>query len=88
MEKIKVISVADERIIHKIYCDECKTHLGDSEEYDDGWYTPLGQYEREFYMPKHGWSYLRKTLCQHCQEEMDKKIINALTELGFRKERD
>ena len=84
MEKTNIIS--KEVIVHKIYCDECNTYIGNSEEYDDGWYEELGKYRQDFYIPKHSWFYFQKTLCHHCREEMDKKIIDALIKLGFHTE--
>lgn len=28
-------------ISHKFYCDDCGTYLGESDEYEDGWYEEL-----------------------------------------------
>ena len=86
MENIKVISVADERIIHKIYCDMCGKHIADSEEYDDGWYVNAGEYTQRFYLSPTGWFELNKNLCIDCTGKMHDKIIDAIMELGFRKE--
>lgn len=81
----KTTTISREIIVHKIYCDECGGYIGESEEYDDGWYESFGEYERDFYMPLHGWYKIKKTLCEPCQEKVDKEIINALINLGFKK---
>lgn len=83
MEKITTIS--REIIVHKMYCDECGGYIGESEENEDGYYTPFGVYEREFYMPVYGRYNIKKTLCTSCREKTDKEINNALIDLGFKK---
>lgn len=81
----KTTTISREIIVHKIYCDECNEFLGESEENDDGWYTSLGQYERDFYVPSYGRYNIKKTLCTPCREKTDKEITDALINLGFKK---
>lgn len=82
MEKIDDINV--NRLVHKIYCDQCGKHLQDSVEYDDGWYHNDHEYQREFYL--NTWYSIDKVLCDDCRKHMDKKIIDMLIDLGFSKQ--
>ena len=80
----KTTTISREIIVHKIYCDECNEFLGESEENDDGWYEPFGEYKRDFYIPIYGWYKINKTLCTPCRVKKDKEIIKTLIDFGFK----
>lgn len=46
MNKTRKQIVEVERFSHDFYCDECEKYLGRSEEYDDGFYKVIGEFER------------------------------------------
>lgn len=81
---------------HKFFCDECNEFLGETTEYEDGYYNELGKYDQNIYVYSHGkfssdssqksnpgWFILNQCLCKSCSENKTKKIIEVLTELGF-----
>ncbi len=68
----------------EFYCDDCGKFLGKSEEYDDGYYEKLGEFEVKFNF--NGWYKLEKHLCDECKEKETKKIEKSLKELGFVKD--
>ena len=50
MEKAKEIIREIKTYEHSFYCDECNKYLGTSQEYDDGWYEDIGEFELKFYI--------------------------------------
>ena len=70
--------------IHKFYCDDCGEYLGESEEYDDGYYVEKGEYNVEFNFDH--WYTLEKCLCEKCAEKKNNQIFQALKDLGFKLE--
>ena len=72
------------RTHHMFYCDECGKYLGESQEYDDGWYDSIGEFETSYYL--NGWYRMQKCLCDNCKKEIISKITSALQDLGFIKE--
>lgn len=87
MEKEKTITCTRQKTLHYFYCDgdDCNKYLGQTEEYDDGYYPELGVFELEFHMPD-GWYRVKKHLCNECKDKFLAKVKNTLTELGFEKE--
>lgn len=84
MEKIRITNETIEHIEHDFYCNECNKFLGTSRELHDGYYPKLGHYERQFYL--NGWYKIDTTLCEECSEKKTNQIVQALIELGFKKE--
>ena len=86
MEKIEKVIRKREEYNHRFYCDNCDKYLGVTEEYDDGYYPKLGEFELSFYLPD-GWYKVEKCFCEECRKNYLEKLINNLKELGFKKDR-
>lgn len=84
MEKINAITKEVEDYERLFYCDECGEYLGMSEEYDDGWYERLGEFELSFYI--NGWYRVKKCLCHDCAEEFLSNLKNHLENIGFKRD--
>lgn len=82
MEKSETKIRKKEETIHHFYCDGCNKYLGETEEYDDGWYTKLGEFELKFYVAP-GWYEIDKCFCDKCRENFINKVKNTLIDLGF-----
>ena len=82
----KVIERKIERVErgHDFYCDECGKYLGSSEEYDDGYYHEIGNFELKLYTDK--WLVLKKHYCNECRRKFLNKLNLILKELGFGEE--
>ena len=82
MEKVetKIKKVKDRT--HHFYCDNCDTYIGSSEEYDDGWYEELGEFELQMYTPL-GWWKMNKCFCRKCSEDFLEKFYISLKNMGF-----
>lgn len=85
MEKIEVKIKTIEEATHYFYCDDCNKHLGETHEYEDGWYQNLGEFELKIYMPD-GWYKINKCLCDDCRNKFLKEVEQKIIELGFKKE--
>lgn len=85
MEKLETNTRTIKNVTHHFYCDSCNKYLGKSEEYDDGYYPELGEFELNFYLPD-GWYNINKCFCYGCREKFLNKMRSTLTELGFKKE--
>lgn len=85
MEKLETKTCTREETTHHFYCDDCNKYLGKTEEYDDGWYPELGEFELKFYLPS-GWYEVNKCLCDECRQEFLQKVEKTLVELGFEKQ--
>lgn len=85
MEKKETITRTVEETTHHFYCDDCNKYLGKTEEYDDGYYPQLGQFDLKFHIPK-GWFEVEKHLCDDCKEKFLTKVENTLLGLGFKKQ--
>ncbi len=83
MEKIKKLEVITERIEHHFWCDECGEYMGVTEEYDDGYYPEIGEFEVAFNLK--GWYECKRNLCTSCEKKFTNKIRDALLDLGFSK---
>jgi hypothetical protein len=86
MEKTSEKTITTVEIHHSFFCDKCKTLIGESIEYDDGYYEELGRYERSFVNSNKGCYGLHLNLCDKCKEKMDNEIEQALFNLGFKKD--
>lgn len=85
MHKIEQISKTIIQDIHHFYCDDCGKHLGSSQEYDDGWYEELGEFELKMRLPQ-GCYILKKCLCDECKEKYPVKLQSILEDIGFKKD--
>ncbi len=86
MEEIKTKEVKVQEITHIFYCDNCKKYLGESVECDDEYYEQHGEYEQTFYIQNLGRYNLRLCLCDKCKTIYDKRIVEALKNLGFKED--
>lgn len=86
MDKIEKITRTIEDRIHHFYCDECHEYLGNSKEYDDGYYHKIGNFELRFYL-RNKWHKVEKYLCDDCREKFLQNVENTLVGLGFSLER-
>lgn len=82
MEKITSKEVKSILNTHNFYCDMCEKHLGSTEEYDDGYYATIGDYDLKFNVDSE-WYRLHRNLCIDCRAKMREEIINALLSMGF-----
>jgi hypothetical protein len=83
MEKVEIEIVETEETTHHFYCDDCGDYIGSSEEYDDGWYEELGEFELHWYTPK-GWYKLEKCLCHTCAKKYLSTVYGGLESAGFK----
>lgn len=82
MEKIETKTKHVEGRTHHFYCYNCDTYIGSSEEYDDGWYEELGEFELQMYTPL-GWWKMHKCFCRKCREDFLEKFYVSLKNMGF-----
>ena len=85
MEKLETRPCTREETTHHFYCDDCNKYLGKTEEYDDGYYPELGEFELKFYLPS-GWYKVNKCLCDECRQKFLQKVEKTLVELSFEKQ--
>lgn len=83
MENIKYIKQTVEVAEHSFYCDDCGEYLGTSEEHDDGWYYPLGDFELKFYVVD-DWYRIKKCLCKNCRKSFVSDVKVKLMNMGFK----
>ncbi len=88
MEKIKVEKETKEKIIHKFYCDDCKKFLGESEEYEDGYYyDKFGSFDKIFCVDSTRFE-IHKHFCNECEKKFKENIVKylkQLEQLGFKR---
>ena len=82
MEKTKEIKIEQIKYTHVFYCDGCNKELGQSEEYDDGYYEEIGEYEQTAFIKGVGWFKLKRHFCRDCADKIAAKLI----EVGFEAE--
>lgn len=82
MEKLETKIYTKEETIHHFYCDDCNKYLGKTEEYDDGYYSKLGEFKVSFRITGNPLT-IKKYLCDECKKKFLEKIENSLKELGF-----
>ena len=85
MDKVEVKQHVVEDRIHHFYCDHCNDYLGETREYDEGWYPKLGEFELKIFLLD-GWHTSKKCLCDECKIKYSRKVANVLQELGFDEE--
>lgn len=85
MEKITSKEVKSILNTHNFYCDMCEKHLGSTEEYDDGYYATIGDYDLNFNVNSE-WYNLHCNLCFECRAKKRQEIIDTLLSMGFVKE--
>lgn len=85
MEKVEEKIIEAKRKIHKFYCDKCGEHLGDVEEYYDGYYAEIGYIIQRIVINKKQYLYKRH-LCDKCKENFYEYLGNAIEMIGFVKE--
>lgn len=78
----KIIIRKKEEYVHHFYCDECNKYLGNTEEYDDGYYPSLGEFKLAFHLPG-GWYKVEKCVCDECKEKYLSRLENVLKDLEF-----
>lgn len=75
-------------IIHEFYCDKCGAFIGESDEYDDGWYEEPGEYSWDIRGAAGTWN-MKGHYCQACFEKVNYQVVstigNTLKALGFKK---
>lgn len=76
MEKVEEKIVEVKRKIHKFYCDKCGEYLGESEEYDDGYYEDIGYIAERIVMKNGTPYYYTGYLCEKCKEKHYKELNN------------
>lgn len=85
MERIKTEIIETEEKKHIFYCDNCKEKIGESIEWDDGYYEEIGEYEETYNTINVGHYQLKLHLCDKCKIVYNDKIIEAITKIGFKK---
>ena len=84
MEKL-LNKVKERNILYReFYCDGCGEMLGESEEYDDGYYREIGAYEQEMFVDG-DWYKLRCHYCPDCAKKKNEDIVKMLVSFGFEK---
>jgi len=86
MEETKTKEVKAQEITHIFYCDNCKKYLGESVECDDGYYEEYGRYEQSCCIHKKIYD-LNLHLCDKCKAIYNKRIVEALKNLGFKEDK-
>lgn len=86
MEQVKVSPRYYEKRTHWFCCDECGKYLGQSLEYDDGWYEEIGVFELKCYINTN--YILHKYLCKECEGKLLLEIERDLRRLGFKTEKE
>ena len=84
MDKIETKQELVNRDTHKFYCDNCNKFLGESVEYEDGYYKEFGEFYLHFFIDH--WYELNKHLCNDCRVKLLTDIKQMLKQLGFEKE--
>ena len=82
METTRLESVMRCRKIHTFICDGCGEIIGESEEYEDGYYAEIGEYEQKACIDEK-WYIHKATYCQECASNKTKAVIAALKSIGF-----
>ena len=84
MEQVKVTPRYYEERVHHFYCDGCGKYLGQSLEYNDGWYEEIGVFELKCYIDSR--YILHKHLCKECEGKLLLETEQDLRRLGFKTE--
>lgn len=87
MDKIIPIKRTITENKHQFFCDECGQFIGESYEYDDGYYQEFGNYTPDVEINHVGYS-LGKLLCDKCEEKAERELLQAIKQLGYKREDD
>lgn len=87
MEETEIKEIVTEECTHIFYCDNCNKKLGESIELDDGYYEEFGVYRQSFNIKNLGSYKMNLNLCDECKKIYDKKIVDAITAIGFVEEK-
>lgn len=71
-------------IVHEFYCDNCNAKIGETEEWDDGYYEVLGEFEIEARIDRSTEYRLSKQLCAECRNKLINKITEVFTKYDFK----
>ena len=82
MEKTTTEIVEEENISHSFFCDICGKQIGQSEEWDDGYYVTHGDYSADFLFGH--WYRLEMCLCDDCAQKKTNDILRTIKDLGFK----
>ncbi len=82
MEKVEEKIVEVKRKVHKFYCDKCGEYLGESEEYDDGYYEEIGYIYEDIVVDETPYRYIGY-LCNNCKEKHFKELGSFLETIEF-----
>lgn len=88
MEKIVKEECNIIKIKHQFFCDACGKYLGETEEYNDGYFDCIGYYKQSVRIQSPIDRYserltVTKCLCPECAISETTKFTNALYDLGF-----
>lgn len=72
---------------HQLFYDECGQFIGESYEYDDGYYQEFGNYTPDVEINHVGYS-LGKLLCDKCEEKAERELLQAIKQLCYKREDD
>lgn len=82
MEKVTSKEIKSILNTHNFYCDMCKKHLGSTEEYDDGYYATIGDYDLKFNVNSE-WYSLHYNLCVECRAKKETRNYRYFIIYGF-----
>lgn len=85
MKKVEYTEQTIEVTEYSFYCDDCGEYIGTSQEYDDGWYETLGDFELKFYVVD-DWYSIKKCLCKSCSRSFVSDVKVKLMNMGFKKD--
>ena len=85
MEEIETIIYQQKKNKHHFYCDKCDEYLGNTEEYDDGYYPKLGEFELSFNIYGN-WYKVKKCFCSKCKIEYMERLGDVLKGVDFEKD--
>ena len=78
MDKIETVERVIEERVHRFFCDDCGEFLGESTEWEDGYYREIGEFSTCY-----GCYRVKKHLCNTCRDKFENKLIQTLKDLGF-----
>lgn len=88
MDKLIITTETVEKKVHKFFCDECGTFLGESVEHDDGYFekfgvVPRGNMSQDDHVLGIHVKLMQDCLCDNCLEKKKNDVRDALVKLGF-----
>lgn len=85
MEKIIPIKKTITENKHQFFCDGCGQFLGESCEYDDGYYKRFGNYGPSINVNSRIYS-MDKLFCDECAEKVEQELLQVIKKLGYKRE--